>query len=208
MADAYLAELLVWQPNGPYLLAGYSAGGTIAYEMSRRLTAAGHQVEALIWFDHYRMGAVKAETVRERTMRLTRNRLNVLLTDGVGLRAGIERRRLDRMLSKLDLRQPDQWWMEITRVATDQADAENMRGLLISQSVQEARQRYDHGPYDGRIILYQADVVDEARSPDRGWSEDALDLTRVAVPGAHNTVLLAGNVEAIALDLQRRFGPS
>ncbi len=140
MAEAYLSELRDWQPEGPYLLAGYSAGGTIAYEMARQLRAGGHEVEALIWFDHYRMGATKDETIAERALRLGRNRLKVLLTDTAGLRAGIERRRLSRLMAKLDVRQSDQWWMEITRVATDQADAEHLRSLLISKSVQDARQ--------------------------------------------------------------------
>ncbi len=38
-------------PSGPYLLAGWSSGGVVAYEMARRLTAAGARVELLALFD-------------------------------------------------------------------------------------------------------------------------------------------------------------
>jgi acyl carrier protein len=36
MAQAYLDELRAVQPHGPYLLAGYSGGGVIAFEMANR----------------------------------------------------------------------------------------------------------------------------------------------------------------------------
>ncbi|WP_405527574.1 amino acid adenylation domain-containing protein [Streptomyces avidinii] len=47
MAERYLAALREEQPQGPYLLAGWSFGGTVAYEMAARLEAAGEQVAFL-----------------------------------------------------------------------------------------------------------------------------------------------------------------
>lgn len=35
------------RPNGPYLIAGHCAGGTIAYEVAQQLTAAGQEVALL-----------------------------------------------------------------------------------------------------------------------------------------------------------------
>lgn len=51
MATLYLEELRAVQPHGPYLLAGYSMGGTVAFEMARRLREAGEAIEALIPID-------------------------------------------------------------------------------------------------------------------------------------------------------------
>lgn len=51
MADRYTAELLTAQPQGPFLLGGYSGGGLIALEMANRLQAAGHQVTCVVLFD-------------------------------------------------------------------------------------------------------------------------------------------------------------
>lgn len=47
MAERYLAALREEQPHGPYLLAGWSFGGTVAYEMAARLEAAGEEVAFL-----------------------------------------------------------------------------------------------------------------------------------------------------------------
>ncbi|MCX5275199.1 amino acid adenylation domain-containing protein [Streptomyces virginiae] len=47
MAERYLAALRAELPHGPYLLAGWSFGGTVAYEMAARLEAAGEEVAFL-----------------------------------------------------------------------------------------------------------------------------------------------------------------
>ncbi|WP_248746007.1 non-ribosomal peptide synthetase [Pseudomonas sp. MWU12-2037] len=47
MAARYLAAIRQVQPQGPYRLAGWSAGGLIAYEMARQLQAGGEQLEFL-----------------------------------------------------------------------------------------------------------------------------------------------------------------
>ena len=44
------------QPNGPYVLAGYSAGAQTAFEMARQLTAAGERVAEVILLDTYAPG--------------------------------------------------------------------------------------------------------------------------------------------------------
>lgn len=51
IAKHYTKELLTVQPEGPYLLGGYSFGGIVAYEMAQQLTAAGHEVPLLALFD-------------------------------------------------------------------------------------------------------------------------------------------------------------
>ncbi|MEV7615516.1 amino acid adenylation domain-containing protein [Streptomyces sp. NPDC089799] len=57
MADRYLAELREQQPCGPYLLAGWSFGGTVAFEMAARLEAAGERVAYLGLVDTAAPGA-------------------------------------------------------------------------------------------------------------------------------------------------------
>ncbi|MER5374850.1 amino acid adenylation domain-containing protein [Streptomyces sp. NPDC002553] len=47
MAERYLAAIRAEVPSGPYLLAGWSFGGTVAYEIAARLEAAGEQVAFL-----------------------------------------------------------------------------------------------------------------------------------------------------------------
>src|SRR5207237_1807455 len=56
LAAAYVAELVRFQPAGPYRLGGYSSGGVVAYEMARQLVAQGREVAALAVIDHRRPG--------------------------------------------------------------------------------------------------------------------------------------------------------
>jgi len=51
MAADYLAAIRDVQPQGPYLLGGWSMGGLVAYEMARRLEADGESVALLALFD-------------------------------------------------------------------------------------------------------------------------------------------------------------
>jgi thioesterase domain-containing protein len=51
MASLYVKELRKVQPHGPYFLAGYCGGGTIAYEAAQQLQAQGERVALLAMFD-------------------------------------------------------------------------------------------------------------------------------------------------------------
>jgi len=53
MATHYIKEIRNIQPDGPYLLAGYSFGGTVAFEMAQQLYAQGQEVAMLALFDAY-----------------------------------------------------------------------------------------------------------------------------------------------------------
>jgi thioesterase domain-containing protein/acyl carrier protein len=53
IAARYLAEIREAFPYGPYLLAGHSFGGLVAYEMGRQLLAAGEEVARVILLDTY-----------------------------------------------------------------------------------------------------------------------------------------------------------
>jgi thioesterase domain-containing protein len=57
MAARYLEQLEAVQPEGPYLLGGYSFGGLVALEMARRLIAQNQKVDLLAMVDTYPAGA-------------------------------------------------------------------------------------------------------------------------------------------------------
>ena len=50
-ARDYIAEIRQVQPEGPYMIGGFSGGGITAYEMARQLKAAGEEVAALVLLD-------------------------------------------------------------------------------------------------------------------------------------------------------------
>jgi thioesterase domain-containing protein len=51
LAAIYVAEIKRRQPEGPYLLGGYSVGGVVAYEVARQLLEDGNEVEKLFLID-------------------------------------------------------------------------------------------------------------------------------------------------------------
>ena len=53
MAQFHLDAIRKVQPHGPYLLAGYSLGGLVTFEMAQQLTAAGEKVALLAMLDSY-----------------------------------------------------------------------------------------------------------------------------------------------------------
>lgn len=53
IASGYINEIIKNNPDGPYLLMGYSSGGTIALEMSEQLREMGKRVSFLALLDTY-----------------------------------------------------------------------------------------------------------------------------------------------------------
>lgn len=53
IAAKYNSEIMQVDPDGPYLIAGYSLGGKIAHEMVRQLLAMGKEIKMLGIFDTY-----------------------------------------------------------------------------------------------------------------------------------------------------------
>jgi thioesterase domain-containing protein len=50
LAAYFAAQIKAFQPNGPYLIAGYCAGGAIAFELARQLVRSGSTVNLVALF--------------------------------------------------------------------------------------------------------------------------------------------------------------
>jgi thioesterase domain-containing protein/acyl carrier protein len=59
MAATFVRKIRVIQPQGPYFLAGYCMGGTIALEMAQQLRSQGQTVGLLALLDTYNWGLLK-----------------------------------------------------------------------------------------------------------------------------------------------------
>jgi thioesterase domain-containing protein len=51
LAAYFIESVRAFQPDGPYLLGGYCAGGTVAFEMAQQLHAKGQEVAVLAMFE-------------------------------------------------------------------------------------------------------------------------------------------------------------
>ena len=65
MATHYIDALRALQPEGPYLLGGYSFGGVVAFEMAQQLRKAGHSVGCLALLDTWVPIAVSKPSFRD-----------------------------------------------------------------------------------------------------------------------------------------------
>jgi amino acid adenylation domain-containing protein len=213
MAAEYLDAVRSRQPRGPYLLAGYSLGGTVAFEMARQLTGAGEEVALLALLDtelppgdetaEFDTAAMIATILRQRA----REHGQPLEIDAEALRALA----LDDQLARA---------LEILRglgALAAEIDLPLLRSLVLGYCSREtALERYRAPLWPGRITLLRARDVDPASvremtprrrqildDPTLGWATVAAGGVEVhAVPGYHHSILQGPNLETLAETLR------
>ncbi len=75
--DHYIEQVREVQPQGPYLLCGYSLGGIIAHQMAQRFTDEGEQIPLLILIDAPACGRPEVVHRAVEGWKLARRRLQV-----------------------------------------------------------------------------------------------------------------------------------
>jgi thioesterase domain-containing protein len=193
MADDYLAAIRSVQPEGPYLLGGYSGGGVIAYEMAQRLTASGQEVALVALLDSFRAGLRPQPTpLGEHLRRLVREGPRYLRE-----RAEAKvRRRLNDASAKLKVRFYRSQGKPLPVLLRDQQQ---------TSTFVAASDRYRPKPYSGTVVLYRAaEVAAEFRhaGPKNGWDELTPKLEVVDVPGDHDSLVYEPNVGVLTSHLR------
>ena len=72
LAASYVGEIRRVQEVGPYVVGGYSFGGTVAFEAARQLHAQGERVSHLVLIDSYAPGSRALKAAQERSDRSLR----------------------------------------------------------------------------------------------------------------------------------------
>lgn len=191
-AARYLSALRRRQPEGPYVLCGYSYGGLVAYEMALRLQREGSSVGMLALFD---TAAPGAELVR----------------------AGF----VERLRRHWDVRQARDIWSRVratveyfvvrgaARVAPSRAEVSGDQAETLRDQHARSMQAYVPGVFPGAVTLFRAEdhggrVFDLAE--DMGWRRLVGELEIVSIPGSHLSVFEPENLGAFAIELQKRLG--
>lgn len=195
IAASYIEVMRSVQPHGPYLLAGWSAGAIIAFEMAQRLRARGDQVAMLASIDQ---PPPQTGAPDQSEMSLLESMLG---TDSPETREQL--RRLD----------PD---AQLT-FALEHAKASNLvpmhaditqarRFLHIFRITQAAVRNYRPVPYEGNMTLLRAqDQPDAAwaHRPTFGWDlyvREGVDLH--TIPGHHDNIIAEPQVRELAAKLR------
>jgi amino acid adenylation domain-containing protein len=201
MANKYLQEIQTIQPIGPYILGGYSFGGTVAYEVAQQLQQAGQEVTAVIFFNSINPQIFKRRVLSPKEKmaihisnlaQLTPRQKSKYINYRVGVKLEVINKRLvDRIYNFLKRPNPS--------VIPDY--------LLRLEAIHNyALENYDPQPYHGRIIQFQT-IEKSAKihpNPSLGWDEIVTGKIDIVdgVPGHHGTMLETPQIAFVGKKLQ------
>jgi thioesterase domain-containing protein len=184
MARAYLREVQDLEPQGPYLIGGYSGGGLVAFEMARLLTAENQRVALLALLDtfHPQMPLRRMNVV---------TRLSRLRREGMAYLAGIWERRRDEARARRD------WQAIEAHLARGEPIPLILREQHLRRSFRRALASYRIQPWSGRAVLFRATQVAyvfQGGPPDYGWGRHVTGgVELVPMPGGHHSLLSGEN---------------
>jgi len=196
IAACYLDSIRSVQPQGPYLLAGYSFGGYVAYEIAQQLHMQKQEVEMLALFDCYAPDyQAEPSDYDGATPEL----------DDAALLADFARSEdvplLLEELQGIDPRERFNYVLEQARKAHKlPPDA----GLLLIKRLlktykfnKQAMQVYRPNVYAGRVTLFRA--TDNPQRVNEGWGKLAAGGLEVYdVPGDHHSIFKRPHVQVLA----------
>ncbi len=193
-AAQYVPKLIEMQGDGPYILAGWSLGGALAYACAIGLKQMGKDVEFVGLIDAVRPGEEIPQTKEEirkrwdRYARFAEKTFNVTI-DEIPY----------EQLEELDDAGQVQLVLEAVKASGVQIPGGIIEHQRTSYLDQRAIDTAQIQPYDGHVTLYMADRYhDDAimfepryatRKPDGGWGEHVTDLEVVPVGGEHIQVI-------------------
>ena len=195
MARRYADEVTRLRSTGPILLAGYSFGGLVAFEMARLLIAGGRQVGFLGLIDAYPDPGVS----------LPRLWLHLKLL--LRVPAGTRRTTLTLRLRNVALRLAVRLGLETIR-PLDRPDAlpEAVRRVRLATEAAQKRYRLAAQPVDVAFFKAAQASALVASSPAPIWRKLVRDLTIDVIPGDHSALVRTSSAE-LAAAIARRLGP-
>jgi thioesterase domain-containing protein/aryl carrier-like protein len=186
MAKAYLEEVRVVQPEGPYLFAGWSMGGYVALEMARQL-GHGEADVFLVGPPYHRVRSrMRMRRQRKPLLKLVRDIIRAI-DDATPLRPGAERQLLefwnldDDGVAAVKAGDPQQLRAARIILINTLASLEYRMGLL--------RKRVRH---DGRVVLFlpQEDSPQLKAGTLGQWRAVIPDTAEIIdAPGTHFTLI-------------------
>jgi len=200
MAELYVRVMKDVQPEGPYLVAGWSFGGLAAYEMAQQLRALGDEVSLLAMFDTYAPEALSDDLKNLDEVQ----RLISLFGDDVELsedhlRSLGTEARVQYIVAKAK---------DVDLLPPDFTIAEARRLIDMFSMNTEAVHAYEPKPYPGTVTLFFAkektDAIAEVTSdePTHGWSALAGGVTVHDAEGNHHTMMRKPHVTSLGARLR------
>lgn len=180
MAAQYVEAIRTVDPHGPYRLAGYSAGGVIAYEMAQQLKKDGAKVEFLAMIDTLSPTSAGRKISRWRKLWLMRR---WSLKFALALPARRHRGRTDEINYQIALDQLSRG----ESLPPELVDHYLYRNFVTAQAL------YKPEPYHGSLVLFRAtegEVDYLAAGDSLGWEADVRgDIHVTSIAGSHFSMM-------------------
>jgi thioesterase domain-containing protein/acyl carrier protein len=194
MATYYIRALQAIQSQGPYLLAGWSFGGLVAFEMAQQLQAQGQQVSFLGLLDTY-APSVAPEAPQDDAALLVN-----LFAEGIAL--SLEH--LQQLGSDEQLIYVMEQARQVNQLSPDFGLPQARRLLQVYKSNSQAAQNYMVQHYSGLVTIFKAseEAAVGSQDPTLGWRELVAEGVEVYwVPGNHQTMIRKPHVQVLAEQL-------
>jgi amino acid adenylation domain-containing protein len=195
MAAYYIEAIRSVQPEGPYLLGGWSMGGEIAFEMAQQLHAQGQNIGLLALLD---------ARIPSRDEKFADEDFEATLLADVGRYFGLSPDFSESLglLSKEDLLARVMEQGKRAGLLPADIDASQAHRFLdLFKSDFRASRNYVLRRYPGRVTLFKAseNLSVVASDPSLGWSDWADGGVDVqVVPGNHANMVYLPNVQILA----------
>lgn len=208
MARSYFKELRRLQPEGPYLLGGYSFGGIVAYEIAQRLQDAGQQVALLALFDTpgpAYSSPIPTQRKREPFFGWIRRHEKFLRTISWTRRCKYVCSRSVNLLAswfKLDPRKARRWLCYVWYVLKLPIPLALRSYYMLYVTSEIAKAAYTIRPFSGPITIFQA-KGSSPRQEGLGWQNYALGGLEIRhVAGKHMELIKEPYVQGLAENLR------
>ena len=198
MAAYYVRHLLAQHSQGPYVLLGYSAGGAVAYEMARLLSATNSSISVIGLIDTYLFDRDASIDECDETGWLLR-----WLSDGIHAAPGWDAAVVEGHLAEVPVETRFNTAVEFAKAAgifPDEFDFASVRRMTATYGAHcTALAGYQplEWPVPRVVLLRAAERAAGSASRRRGlaWPRHSGDaLIERIVPGRHETVLSARHV--------------
>jgi len=204
IAANYIAEIIAQNPTGPYALAGYSLGGTIAYEMAHQLTNMGKEVKMLAVFDTYAKQTDSYDPVVKRTF----NRIWLFIMKflySFVLFAQNPKRTVEYKSTELKRKIIRVFW-RVFKGKEEKREGFFAYDNEIDEASAKAKRNYFQKPLNIKVDLFRATKKTFYMADFKylGWRKFALKGVNVHdIPGEHNTIFAPPNDKEFAVVLQQ-----
>jgi len=196
IATAYVEELVKHNPNGPYMLGGYSIGGFIAVEMARQLESMGKEVKMLAIFDTDADNCRETEPWYIIMPKVARRYMpgflggKKSLFKQIAYKMNEKRQTVNERLGLNEKTESDDYYKLLDSIVKQYFDA-----LL----------KYKVTPVNFDIHLFKAGFNDHYNKDETylGWQKyTSKEVKRYLVPGNHLTMMVQPNVSELAKAVQ------